>query len=115
MGKDNTFFCTCALSSDIKYCACTLKIRVNKKEVIACNTIAIITIPKSEYNLSKSLFGTTSSSNILLYQGKIKPERLFITIKINPIKTKFLLGQIIVLNAFPIETLGFFFFSDDLL
>ena len=35
IGKDKTFFCTCALNSDIKCCACILNTFVNKKDVIA--------------------------------------------------------------------------------
>ena len=35
IGNESIFFCTCARNSLIRYCACTLKIRVNKKEVTA--------------------------------------------------------------------------------
>ena len=52
IGNDNTFFWTCALSSDIKYCACTLKIRVSKKEVTACTKIAKPTISNRLYSCS---------------------------------------------------------------
>ena len=35
MGNDNTFFCTCARNSEIKYCACIANNLVNKKDVMA--------------------------------------------------------------------------------
>ena len=103
-GRANTFFCTCARSSEIRYCACTLKILVNKKEVTACTKMANITPATRYFSMSTSLFTITSSMRCLDAIGATKLAALLMAMSKRPRSTNLRLGQIMVLNAVRILT-----------
>ena len=106
IGSPIIFFCTCVLSSAIRNWACTERIFVSKKEVIACTRIATATTIINIFKRSTSLFGMISSINIFRERGATKLAILLTTISKRPIKTIFLLGHIIVVKAFSMDTLG---------
>jgi len=113
MGSERIFRCTWALNSEIMNCACTLRILVSRKEVTDCTRMARMTIPTSSFKNSRSLFGMISSIRYLSDMGATKLAALLMTMRKRPIKTSFLLGQMIALKAFKILTLlsGIFIFE----
>jgi hypothetical protein len=65
----------------------------------------MMTTPKRILRNSRSLLGIMSSIKYLRDNGATKLEALLTIINAKPIKTRFLLGQMMVLNAFRILTL----------
>ena len=84
---------------------------------MACTRMAAITTAIKIFNRSNSLFGIISSINNFSERGATKLAALLTTISIMPIKTIFLLGHIMVVKAFSMDTLGLFwsFFKSDLI
>src|SRR5210317_140517 len=90
----------------MRYWACTERIFVSKNEVMACTRMATMTTAINILSRSNSLLGIISSIKTFKDSGAIKLAILLTTISNKPIKTIFLLGQIMVVKACRIETLA---------